>query len=425
MLLIKNGKIYLNGKFVNKNIIVNITSGKITGILNSLKSKKSEKNSSSNSYDKMDSYDKINAYDKIIDAKGLLVVPGFIDAHVHLRDPGLTYKEDFKSGSLAAANGGITHVIDMPNTKPPTTTKRRYDKKLKIAKRKSVVFVDLHMGTSKSNFDEIRKVKPNSLKIYMAETTGKLLVSDDKIIYRHFVNFDKNKIIVLHAEDQYYINKTKKRDKNSALIAIQRVNEMANKAGNRRIHIAHTTTEDEILLATARSRTTIEVAPHHLFLSERDRKKLGWDTRGKVYPPLRSEKERRNLWNAWDKINIIATDHAPHTAQDKENGSAGFPGLETSFSLLSTAYWKGKISLQSIIQKMSENPARLYGFNKEGKIKKGNYANLTFIDIKKEWKVHASEFFSKSKWSPFEGKKLKGKIIHTMVKGKMIKIEKS
>lgn len=399
MLIIKNGTVYNNGKFIKKNIVIDERSNKIVDITNKHLP---------------------TAYNQIVNARGLIILPGLIDAHVHFRDPGFTYKEDFRSGSLAAANGGITHVIDMPNTKPPTTTKKRYMKKMESAKSKSKIIIGLHFGTTHSNFEEIRKTKPNSLKIYMAKTTGNLLITDDKTIYEHFLNFDRNKIIVLHAEDEYYIDRTKKRDKNAALIAIERANELADMSNNRRIHIAHATTSDEVLLARSRKSTTVEVTPHHLFLSEKDRKKLGWDTFGKVYPPLRPESERKKLWDAWDKINIISTDHAPHTREDKMSGSAGFPGVETSFSLLTTAYHKGKITFESIIEKMSTNPAKLFGFKKEGEIKKGNYANLTFVDIKKEWKVNASKFFSKSGWSPFEGKKLKGRVVATMVKGRFV-----
>ncbi len=402
MLIIKNGNAFINGKFRRTNIIID--KGKITNIIGNIKI-----------------YKHSGMIDNLIDAKGLLILPGLIDAHVHFRDPGMTYKEDFRTGSLAAAHGGITHVIDMPNTIPPTTTKKRYIQKKKIAKSKSVILVSLHMGATKNNFKEIRKTNPNSLKIYMAETTGNLLVPDDKTIFRHFRNFNKNKIIVLHAEDQYYINKTKKRDKTAALIGIQRANELATLANDRRIHIAHASTSDEVILAKSRKNTTVEVAPHYLFLSQKDREKLGWDTFGKVYPPLRPEGERKKLWNAWNNIDIISTDHAPHTIEDKQNGAAGFPGVETSFSLLSTAYTKGKISLQSIIQKMSVRPAELYGFKNEGKIKTGNYANIAIVDIKREWKVDSSKFFSKSKWSPFENKKLKGKVVGTIVKGKIVK----
>jgi len=380
MLLIKDGRIFVNGAFRDGHIIIDTEKGVISEIHGHIPN--------------MQSVSK--TFEDVIDASGMHILPGFIDAHVHFRDPGLTKKEDFRSGSLAAANGGITHVIDMPNTKPPTTTRQRYIAKNQIATKKSKVIVDLHFGTTHDNFDEIKKSNPNSLKIYMAETTGNLLVPDDKTILKHFTNFDKRKIIVLHAEDQAYIDKTNNRDKKAALLAITRVNHLADIAGNRKIHVAHATTYDEVMLATKRTNTTVEVTPHHLFLSTRDRKKLGWDSFGKVYPPLRSEYERRHLWDAWDNMTIISTDHAPHTLEDKENGAAGFPGVETSFSLICTAYHRNKIGFKSIVDKMSRNPAKLYGFSREGEIRTGNYANITLVDINDTWIVDSTKFFTKS-----------------------------
>jgi len=187
---------------------------------------------------------------------------------------------------------------------------------------------------------------------------------------------------------------------------------------NRRIHLAHVSTSHEIHLFKKFAKATCEVAPHYLFLGSKDAQRLG--SLGTVYPPLRSEQKRLLLWNALDRIDCIATDHAPHTIEDKDAGAHGFPGLETCLGLMLDAHNKGLLGIDWIIPRMAENPARIFNLSQKGKIAPGFDADLTLIDLKKEWVVKGNELFTKCAWSPFEGKKLKGKAVSVVYKGEMI-----
>lgn len=337
---------------------------------------------------------------EVIEARGLLILPGLIDVHVHLRDPGQTYKEDFTSGTRAALAGGITTVIDMPNNLKPTISLDRLKEKEKLAQEKALCDVRFHFGCTNNNFEEIKKTNPNSLKLYMFKTTQAqdLCISDEKIIERHMQNYSKK--IVVHAEEN----------------DVERVCNIAQKC-KRKIHIAHTPTRKQIEI-TRKTRNTNEVVPHHLFLSTKDEKDLG--KLSNVHPHLRTEQERKDLWHKLDDIDCIATDHAPHTLEEKGAGAAGFPGLETSLSLMLDAYNKRLMNINWVVSRMSENPAKIFNLPHIGRIERGYYANLAFIDLKKEWVVKGNELETKCKWTPFEGKLLKGKNIRTMYKGKIV-----
>jgi dihydroorotase len=392
-MLIKNGRIFYNGDFVEKSIL--IEEEKIKKIGSHVENEESE----------------------LIDAKGLLILPGLIDPHVHLREPGAEYKEDFRTGTRAAIAGGVTTVIDMPNNPLPTITVERLREKERLAKQKALCDVYFHFGATYDNFDEIKKANPLSLKIYMGKTTGTLLIKDDETIEKHFQNFDKRKPIVLHAEDADYLGKYPCRSEEAARIAVARAVALAKKT-NRIIHIAHVSTRAEIDEARKFDGCTVETAPHYLFLSKKYAEKN--KSLGLVRPPLRSESERRALWQMFDKINCIATDHAPHTLEDKENGANGFPGLETSLALMLDAYNRRLVSIADIVAKMAENAAKIFNLPLVGKIEFGYLANLIFVDVKEEWKVRGEELETKCKWSPFDGKLLKGKVKKVIVRGKLI-----
>ncbi len=347
--------------------------------------------------------------DERIDAKGLLVLPGLIDPHVHLREPGATQKEDFRTGSRAAVAGGFTTVMDMPNNPVPTVTKERLDEKMRLAKEKAICDVLFHFGGTDDNFEEVKRADPSSLKLYLGRTTGDLMLQDPDSLRRHFEEFPKDRPIVLHAcdhaeDEEENLRRTYELQDSAISLAVEM---------GRRIHIAHASTKKELTMAHKHQNVTAEVAPHHIFLSQIDIPKLG--PFHKVYPPLRSEQKRLMLTSALDLADCIATDHAPHSVEEKEGGAAGFPGLETSLALMLKACGQGMVDMAWMVQRMSEGPAELFGLKGKGKLEAGFRADVTLVDQKKEWTVEAQQLQSKCRWSPYQGMKLRGKA-HTVIK---------
>ncbi len=362
--------------------------------------------------------------DEEIIADGMLVLPGMIDGHVHLRDPGLTHKEDFYTGTCAALAGGVTTVIDMPNTVPPTISAAALKEKDECARNKAVCNYGFHFGASTDNFDEVRRVKPQSLKLFMGASTGNLLVPDLPTIYKHFVNFPREKPLLLHAESNELIEFFKPRFREHwkarnplvALVAVDDAITLARYA-DRRVHICHVSTEGEIALLRQWKKATCEVAPHHLFMSSDDEKRMG--NRSKMNPPVREPREVAKLWKSLGNVDMVATDHAPHTLDEKAQGAAGVPGLETCLPLLLDAVNRKKLTLGWVVQRYSENPARIYGIRKKGAIVKGNGADFAIVDMKEKWKVRGDELQTKCKWSPFEGMELKGKVKMAVLGGEI------
>ncbi|MBI5227031.1 dihydroorotase family protein [Candidatus Micrarchaeota archaeon] len=387
-LLVKGGLVFVNGSFVKKDILIG-DEGEIADIGASLKG------------------------DETFKATGLLVLPGLIDPHVHLREPGDTYKEDFVTGGKAAIAGGFTTVIDMPNNKIPTTTNARLDEKKDLAK-KALCDVLFHFGGTDDNFAEVKKANPASMKLYLGHTTGGLILRKPDSLERHFKEFPKNRPIVLHACDH---SENEAENLKETYKSITCFLSLA-KEYRRKIHLAHASTAHEITITKSYPLCTTEVAPHHLFLSTKDREKLGFLY--KVYPPLRSEQERIMLWNSLEKVDCIATDHAPHTIEDKEEGAAGFPGLETSFSLMFDAANKGLVDKEWLVKAMSENVADIFNVEGKGRLRKGFAGDVTIIDPKKEWVVERTELQTKCRWTPFQGKKLKGKVRTVIKSGKVV-----
>lgn len=337
--------------------------------------------------------------ENIIDCSGLYALPGLIDSHVHMREPGQEYKEDFVTGSRAAIAGGVTAVIDMPNNKEPIVTLGRLKKKIELAK-KAICKVYFHFGTDEKNFEEVKLAEKlvRGLKIYMNNTTGGMIINDPTIIEKHFRNFDSEKPVVVHAEGG----------------TTKTAAEIAKKTG-RRIHLAHGSTKEEVELIKNLKNGTVEVTPHHLLLKKEDQEKFG-----RVKPPLRSEIDRKGLWTVLDKVDCVATDHAPHTVEEKKEGAFGFTGLETSLALMLDQYNRGNLSLDWIEERMAINPARIFGLEKQGEIKAGYRANITLVDLKEEWTVEQEELETKCKFSPFDRWKLKGRVKKVILNGKMI-----
>lgn len=376
------------------------------------------------------------AASETIDVNGKLVLPGLIDAHVHFRDPGLTYKEDFSTGSKAAAAGGFTTVLDMPNTVPPTNTSQAFLEKHKIARRKSLVDFGLHAGIADlSNIKDLAKYKPASFKIFMD-------LVDDNFLMEAFGKINEVQdipLISLHAEDPDMVKQCTERLKKEGsdpelyaqarppqaeIEATQNAISLAGKF-NQRIHFCHVSTKKSLKIINIAKKTglkiTSEITPHHLFLDSGYLKTYG--NLAKTNPPLRDDKTRLNIGDL-SQIDIIGTDHAPHTLEEKEkdvwNAPPGIPGLETILSLLLTQLNQGKISVGDIKRLLCENPAKIFNIPNKGFISKGMDADLVVIDLKKEGMVDPDNFKSKAKYSPFKGLKTKGIPVMTMVRGELV-----
>jgi dihydroorotase (multifunctional complex type) len=390
-LLIQGGMAFLGGSFEQKDVL--IEGGRITAVGNSLKG------------------------DRTVHAGGMLVLPGLIDPHVHLREPGDTYKEDFATGSRAAIAGGFTTVIDMPNNSVPTTTKERLDEKTALAKKKAVCDVLFHFGGTDDNLAEVKRADPRSLKLYLGNTTGNLTLRRPDSLEKHLLAFPKERPVVLHACDH---SQEEEENLRKSYCNLEAALAIAQKVG-RRIHLAHASTRKEVQIARRYSGCTVEVAPHHLFLSTSDIERLG--PYAKVFPPLRSEQKRIGLWSALDVVDCIATDHAPHTVEDKERGAAGFPGLETSLALMLTGCRRGLIDKIWVAQRMTERVAKAFNMPGKGKLKPGFAGDVAIVDPRKVWKVDSSQLQTKCKWTPFDGMELTGKV-HTVIRGGEVLYEK-
>ena len=356
---------------------------------------------------------------KIIDLKGNLVMPGIIDVHTHMREPGITHKEDFETGSRACAKGGITTFYDMPNTVPPTVTLENLIIKKKAAAEKSIVNFGFHFGGSKNNnIEEIRKVlkekEANTVKIFMNVTTGEMLIEDEELLKEICRNSD---LVPVHAEHEMI---------DKALLL--------NKEYGHGLYVCHIPSKEELVKVIEAKKNPemnnekhpvyVEVTPHHLFLNEKIRES---SERNKMLlrmkPELRTEQDNEFLWKALinGDIDTVGTDHAPHLISEKlEKVTFGMPGVETSLALMLTEYNKGKITLEKIQKVMCENPAKIMKIEKRGKLKEGYYADIIVIDLNKEWIVKNEDCESKCKWSPYENWKLKGKNIMTVVNGNIV-----
>lgn len=374
---------------------------------------------------------------EVIDIKGNPILSGLIDSHVHFRDPGLTYKEDFQTGSEAAAAGGFTTVMDMPNTKPPTNTKKAFLEKLDIASKKSIVDFALHAGVC--DLDEIEKIaelKPASFKIFMDLVDNSFLMES----FEEISKLPQNYPVSIHAEDESITNYCTEMEKDeltenpkiyakarppvSEVVAVSTAIALA-AYYNQKIHICHVSTKKSLQLINQAKISgydiTSEITPHHLFLDDSYFDKCG--NLVKTNPPLRNIKNMLDL-DYINNIDIIGTDHAPHVLKEKERNvweaPPGIPNLETTLPLLLNQINHGHLTFRQLNQLLSENPARIFNLKNKGKIGVGMDADFVVVDMKKEDVINPENFKTKAKYSPFEGFRVKGIPVMTMVRGNLI-----
>ncbi|MBS7654955.1 dihydroorotase family protein [Candidatus Bathyarchaeota archaeon] len=379
--------------------------------------------------------------DENINAKGLIALPGLIDSHVHLRDMNLFYKEDFYSGTCAAAAGGFTTVLDMPNTIPPTNSIERLKEKMKRAKSKIIVNVGFHALPPKNPFEinEMVKLGVKSFKLYFNSFKNEDLKNSlikETIKKCAFLNIP----LTIHGEDGEKINKIKnlllnkgKKDLPSFLKAhskeiefsgVKKALSLIKKDFKVKAYFCHVTTLKS-LKEIKRNNFFVEVSPHHLFLTKEKLLKLKGIAL--TLPPLRSKHEVKDLWNKTIKgfVDVIGSDHAPHAYKEKVKENfweipPGIPGLETTLPLLLTKVNQGEISLKKIVKLLAYNPSKIFNLKFKGELKEGFDADITLISLKKRFKIESEKFFSKAKYSPFNGFKCVGKPVKTIVSGRLI-----
>ena len=387
----------------------------------------------------------VNATDvTIIEADNNYLIPGLIDDQVHFREPGLTHKATIETESKAAVAGGITSFIEMPNTVPQSTTIAKLEEKFLIAKNTSWANYSFMFGGTNDNLNEILKVDPKNvagLKLFLGSSTGNMLVDNPDVLEEIFKKTDL--LISVHCEDEktikdnleIYLDKygddipiemhPKIRNEEACYISSSKAIELAKKTGAR-LHVFHLSTKKETNLFSndkplLEKKITAEVCVHHLWFSEEDYKTKG--THIKWNPAVKSKKDRAGLWEALldDRIDVIATDHAPHTIEEKRNkytqAPSGGPLVQHALVALLEMYHNGKISLEKIVEKACHNPAILFQIKERGYIREGYKADLVLVDLKSPWTVHKENILYKCQWSPFEGTTFKSKVTHTFVNG--------
>ncbi|MBD2612794.1 MAG: dihydroorotase [Nostoc sp. ZfuVER08] len=373
-----------------------------------------------------------------IDAQGLTLLPGVIDPQVHFREPGLEHKEDLFTASCACAKGGVTSFLEMPNTRPLTTTQQALDDKLERASQKCLVNYGFFVGATAENLPDLLLAKPTpGIKIFMGSMHGQLLVDGETALEAIFAK--GSRLIAVHAEDQARINKRRQefanihdvavhsqiQDNQAALLATQLALKLSKKY-QRRLHILHLSTADEaeLLRQDKPSWVTAEVTPQHLLLNTNAYAQIG--TLAQMNPPLRSPHDNQVLWQALRDgvIDFIATDHAPHTleekAQEYPNTPSGMPGVETSLALMLTAAMEGKCTVPQVVNWMSKAVAVAYGIPNKGAIAPGYDADLVLVDLNTYRPVRREELLTKCGWSPFEGWNLTGWAVTTIVGGEIV-----
>ena len=385
--------------------------------------------------------------DRVLDCSGLHIIPGVIDDQVHFREPGLTHKGDIYSESKAAVAGGITSFMEMPNTSPQTLTQDLLKKKFLLGEKKSLANFSFFMGASNDNIDEVLLSDPKkvgAIKIFMGSSTGNMLVNKLDTLNELF---KKSRILlVVHCEDEDIINKNlniykekygdnipinchpKIRTEEACFKSSSLAIELAKKHETR-LHIFHISTAKELShfindLPIEKKQITSEACIHHLWFSEKDYEKKGafikWN------PSVKTENDKKKLIDAVNNnlIDVVASDHAPHTLNEKNNNyikcPSGGPLVQHSLVAMLDLYHDGLISLEKIVEKMCHNPAKLFRIKKRGFIKEGYYADLTILDLNKSWTVSKENILYKCGWSPFDGHTFKSSVQSCFVNGNLV-----
>lgn len=421
-LLIKNAKIVNEGEIFEGDVL--IQGEFISEIANQISVKSSEW--------------------KIVDAEGNYLIPGMIDDQVHFREPGLTHKGDIASESKAAIAGGITSFIEQPNTVPNAVTQDLLEQKYQLAAQTSYANYSFMMGATNDNLEEVLKTNPKNVagvKMFLGSSTGNMLVDNPEVIENIF---SKTKMLIaVHCEDETTIKNNlahyketygedipaschpKIRSEEACYLSSSKAIELAKKTGAR-LHVFHVSTAKETELFTnkiplEKKQITAEVCVHHLWFTDKDYAEKGnfikWN------PAVKSEKDRNELWKALldGRIDVIATDHAPHTLEEKSkkytHAPSGGPLVQHALVALFEAFLQEKISIEKIVEKTAHNPAKIFKIHKRGFIKEGYYADLTIVNTHQPWNVTKGNILYKCGWSPFEGTNFKSKIMHTFVNG--------
>lgn len=339
-------------------------------------------------------------------SRRIIKLPGFIDVHVHLREPGATHKEDFASGTAAALAGGVTMVCVMPNTNPSIVDRDTFNQFRELARLGARCDYALYVGASDNNWEHAHELATQAcgLKMYLNDTYGTLRLSDMVAWQRHLMRWPKRAPIVCHAERQSM----------AAVILLAHLLE-------RPVHICHVARKEEIQLIRAAKekgiRVTCEVCPHHLFLSTRDVERIGCGM-AEVRPLLCSPEDQEALWEHMEYIDVFATDHAPHTLEEKQSESPppGFPGLETILPLLLQAVHEGRVTLEDIKRKFYRNPRNIFNLPEQPQ-------TYVEIDLDEEWTINNNELKTKARWSPFNGTKVKGRVHRVVLRGEVAYID--
>ncbi|MGZ3756793.1 MAG: dihydroorotase [Mucilaginibacter sp.] len=384
--------------------------------------------------------------DEVINAEGLYLLPGLIDDQVHFREPGLTHKGDIYSESRAAVAGGITSFMEMPNTVPNTLTQELLEDKYQIAAHNSLANYSFYMGASNDNLDEVLRTDIKNvcgIKVFMGSSTGNMLVDNPATLENLFMQSPM--LIATHCEDEATIKSNfnhykqllgdnipvrlhpKIRSEEACYLSSSMAVALAKKH-NTRLHILHISTEKETHLfdntiPLAEKRVTAEACVHHLWFSDKD-----YETKGNLIkwnPAIKQESDRDGILKAVleGRIDVIATDHAPHTIEEKAQpylqAPSGGPLVQHALPALLELYHQGKMSLEQIVEKAAHHVAICFEVEKRGYIREGYWADLVLVDLNNPWTVNKDNILYKCKWSPFEGTTFQSKIIHTIVSGKL------
>ena len=384
---------------------------------------------------------------KVIDAEGNYLIPGAIDDQVHFREPGLTHKGDIASESRAAVAGGITSFIEQPNTVPNAVTQEILEEKYQIASEKSYANYSFMMGATNDNLEEVLKTDPTNvagIKIFLGSSTGNMLVDNEAVLEKIFSG--TKMLIAVHCEDEATIKANLERYKEeygdavpvtkhhlirsaeACYISSSKAVALAQKTGAR-LHIFHLSTAKEMELFSNKTpvgdkQITAEVCVHHLWFTDAD-----YETKGNLIkwnPAIKTAADRDALWEALndDRIDVIATDHAPHTLDEKQQpylqAPSGGPLVQHAVVAMFEAFHQGRITIEKIVEKMAHNPAKIFKINNRGFIKVGYFADLVIVNAGLPWSVNKDNILSKCGWSPFQGYTFKSRITHTFVNGQLV-----